>query len=234
MSCEFARYDGAYVLGALSQTERSEYQSHLRGCPECTRAVQELAGLPGLLARVSADELGSAAVDELVPDTLLPALVRQARSTQRRRLWMTAGTAAAGAVIVAAGSLAIRGALDDDLTAVPSSPGVTDTLQAGRAMVPVGSQSMSANLALTRVPWGTRLDLTCTYESAWTAHQEPDDSTYALFVRTRDGRVQQVATWRALPGKTMRLTSATATSLDAIASAEIRTADGKPVLKLGM
>ncbi len=227
MSCEFSHDDGAYVLGALSQTERSEYQRHLSGCAECAHAVQQLAGLPGLLARVSADVLESPPVDEPVPDTLLPALVRQARRAQHRRLWMTAGTAAAATVIVAAGSLAIRTSLDD-----AHAPGVIDASQAGRAMVPVGSEPMSAKLALTSVPWGTRLDLTCTYESDWIEHHVPLAEKYALFVRTREGKVQQVATWRALPGKTMRLTSATATSRDDIASAEIRTADGKPVLKL--
>jgi hypothetical protein len=51
-------------------------------------------------------------------------------------------------------------------------------------------------------------------------------------VRDRDGKVEQVATWRALPGKTMHLDAATATSREDIASVEVRTADGQPVLQL--
>lgn len=234
MSCEFAHYDGAYVLGALSPTERSEYQHHLRECAECAQAVQELAGLPGLLGRVSADVLESPLVDEPVPATLLPALVRQARRTQRRRLWVTAGTAAAATVVVATASLTITGALDDTPTVLPPSPGSSVTGQASQAMVPVGSEPVSADLALTNVAWGTRLELTCTYAHDDGEHQVWAPWTYAMFVRTRGGQLEQVATWRALPGKTMQLAAATATSRDDISSVEIRTADGNPVLKLAL
>ena len=51
MSCDFAHQDGAYVLGALSSSERMAFEHHLATCPECARAVRRLAGLPGLLAR---------------------------------------------------------------------------------------------------------------------------------------------------------------------------------------
>jgi hypothetical protein len=228
MSCEFAHADAAYVLGALSPAERSAYQAHLAGCTECTRAVQELAGLPGLLARVPVDVLESP-VDVPLPDTLLPALVRQVRRTQRRRTWAVAGTAAA-AIIVAGGSLALGGAFDENPQVPP--PGSTATATAGTAMVPIGSESMSASLALTSVAWGTRLDLTCRYPRTDHTWGEPDVPSYAMFVRTRDGKVEQVATWRALPGRTMRLAAATAASRDDIASVEIRTMGGKAVLKL--
>ena len=52
MSCPFAHDDAAYVLGALSPAERLEFERHLGRCDDCTRAVRELAGLPGLLGRV--------------------------------------------------------------------------------------------------------------------------------------------------------------------------------------
>jgi hypothetical protein len=228
MTCEFAHEDAAYVLGALSPAERAEYRTHLSHCAECTQAVQELAGLPGLLARVPSDVLESPPFDEPVPDTLLPALVRQARRTQLRRTWVTAAAAAAAAVIVAGGSGVARDALTDDTPNAAS--GGAHTGHTGQAMVPLGSESMSANLAFTSVPWGTRLDLTCTYPPADEGYEGP--SPFGLFVHARDGRVEKVATWRALPGKTMRLTAATATSRGDIASVEVRAADGKPVLKL--
>ncbi len=46
------------------------------------------------------------------------------------------------------------------------------------------------------------------------------------------GREEQVATWKGLPGKTMRLTGATATGRTDITTVEVRTADGKVLFTL--
>jgi hypothetical protein len=227
MTCEFTQDAGSYVLGALSADDRAAYRSHVTGCPVCTQATLELAGLPGLLARVSQDVLESPG--ENVPSgTLLPGLVQEARGIERRRTRRVVGMAAA-VVIMAIGALATVLALDDDAgTIALPSPGVTAT---AKAMVPVGSEPMSASVALTSVGWGTRLDLTCSYP-ATSYGSDQDDFGYVMFVRTRDGRLEQVASWRAHSGKTMRLTAATAAIRDDITSVEIRTASGEPVLKL--
>src|SRR6185369_17388765 len=49
---------------------------------------------------------------------------------------------------------------------------------------------------------GPRLDLTCTYAPTGYQGHLPRRVTYALFVRTRDGRTEQVGTWRSLEGRT--------------------------------
>ncbi|WP_426241594.1 anti-sigma factor family protein [Nocardioides sp. LHG3406-4] len=226
-SCEFAHHDGAYVLGSLSPAERSEFERHLAGCQDCARAVRELAGLPGLLAKVSPDVLESNHAPEPVPATLLPALVGEARRSQRRRTTMLVGLAAAAALIVAGGSAAVLIAFDSGSQPVGQSapPSAAPT----EAMDPVGSAPVSGRLALTSVAWGTRIDLLCTYAPT----EEPEyGATYAMVVRTRDGRAEQVATWKALPGKSMRLPAATAATRDDIASVEVLTGDGVPVLRL--
>ncbi len=94
-ACEFAHLDGSYVLGALSPAERLEFEHHLAGCEECSRSVRELAGLPGLLARVDGDVLEQPVADEPLPDTLLPALSREVGRSGRRRGLLLAGLAAA-------------------------------------------------------------------------------------------------------------------------------------------
>jgi hypothetical protein len=53
-----------------------------------------------------------------------------------------------------------------------------------------------------------------------------------MIVHKRDGSSQQVATWRALPGRTMRLSAATAAGLADLTWVEVRTETGRPVLKL--
>ena len=78
MSCEFAHLDAVYVLGSLSPAARAEYERHLPGCEECSRAVRELAGLPGLLSKVPLEVVEPPGEHEPVPETLLPAVVSEA------------------------------------------------------------------------------------------------------------------------------------------------------------
>lgn len=233
MSCLFAHDDGAYVLGALSPTERLDFERHLDGCADCRRAVRELAGLPGLLGRVGASVLEHALLDEPVPATLLPALSREARRTRRWRGFVAAALAAAAVVVAVTVPLVVSRLTDDDgaAQAVPRST-ATPTSLAPRVMSPVGDVPVRASLALEQVAWGTRLGLTCTYDSAWVDRPLPDEPTYALFVRARDGHSEQVGTWRSSDGKTLRLSAATAVRRADIASVEVRTTDGRVLLQL--
>jgi hypothetical protein len=235
MSCELADRDGAYVLGSLSPAERKEFEQHLAGCKECARNVRELAGLPGLLARVDRAVLEDPDVVEPVPDTLLPALVRDVRRAGLRRTLVTAGLAAAAAVVVVGVPLAVSGALEGDRSpsAAPSPGPVAAASPVAQRMVPVGHVPVRASLAFASVTWGTRLDLTCTYApSGVHYHHPPHRVTYALVVRTRDGRTEQVGTWRSLEGRTMRLTAGTSSPRNQIASVQVRTTEGRPVLEL--
>jgi hypothetical protein len=232
MSCEFAHHDGSYVLGALSPAERREFEQHLEGCEECSRGVRQLAGLPGLLDRVDPATLENPQDEDPVPDTLLPRLVREVRRTERRRTRWLAGAAAAAVVTVAGGAVAATGVLTGGGEQVAGGgPTATASAPVAMAMSPVGAVPVRASLAFQSVPWGTRLDLTCTYDSIGRYGGLPPRK-YSLVVRTRDGRTEQIATWRALPGKTMRLAAATAASRKDIVSVEVRTPDGHPVLSL--
>ncbi len=234
MSCGFARQDGSYVLGALSPHERQEFEQHLAGCEECARSVRELAGLPGLLSRVEPEVLASPPVGDPVPETLLPALIHQVRRTRQWRLASMVGLAAAAVVAVVVGTLALTGVIgDEDPGPVASPPATTAsaTVPPGRSMLPIGHVAVRGTLALTSVLWGTKLDLTCTYEGGGD-YGTPPVQTYEMFVRTTDGRTQQVASWRGLPGRTMRLAAATAASRQDITSVEVRTSSGHTVLKL--
>lgn len=52
----YEMWDASYVLGALSSSERREYETHLAECVRCRSAVADLSGVPALLALVD-DEL---------------------------------------------------------------------------------------------------------------------------------------------------------------------------------
>jgi hypothetical protein len=229
-TCEYAELDGAYVLGALSPIERQEFEEHLTTCKNCSRSVRELAGMPGLLSRVDPVDLEPPA-NAPVPDTLLPSLVREARRTGRRRVYASVGVAAAAAVAI--GALLVGDLRSDSpsiTTAPTSSPSAT--LAVGESMHPIGHVPVRATLTFASVTWGTKIHLTCTYEHAAGEGDASRTKTYGLFVVNRDGKAEQVGTWRALDGRTTRLTAGTAETRDDIASVEIRTADGRPVLQL--
>jgi hypothetical protein len=238
MTHEHEHEDGAYVLGALSPEDRVAFERHLPGCPECAQSVRELAGLPGLLARVPVEILDPEKLPMPVPDTLLPALVRRVRRSQRRRTWITAGLVAAAATI-AIGAVGVSSLRDDDAppSAAPTasstaSPTAGPTTAAPVLMTPVGTEPISGWLSLTQVGWGTRLDLECSYAQESDAYRDPSWSTYTMYVHTADGGTEQVASWKAVPGKTMRLSAATASDVDDITDVEVRTAAGATVLEL--
>jgi hypothetical protein len=231
MSCDFAHHDGAYVLGALSSSDRMQFEQHLADCPDCDRAVRQLAGLPGLLARVDASVLELSAGAGPVPETLLPRLVGEVRRTRRRRSVLIGTVAAAALVVAGVVPVVVVNTLSGG-TSQASPPAVTTAPPAGRAMVPLGGAPVRATIALDPVAWGTRLDLTCTYAPRPDQYELPSVATYVLVVRTRDGRTEQVGTWRSIGGRTMRLTAATSVRRDEIASVEVRTTSGRRVLEL--
>ena len=232
-SCGHEHEDGAYVLGALSPEERMAFERHLPGCPSCARSVRQLAGLPGLLARVPVDVLDPEQLPTPVPDTLLPALVRRARRTRRRRTWISAGlVAAAAAVAIGAVGISTLGDDDESPEAVPT---VGPSTAAPQPMLPVGPEPISGWLSLTEVGWGTRLDLTCSYadhDTEGNPYRDEAPPVYAMYVTRTDGSTEQVASWKGLPGKTMHLAAATAADADDVASVEVRSSTGELVLEL--
>ena len=233
MTCEFAHLDAVYVLGALAPNERLQFERHLAGCAECSRSVRELAGLPGLLAHVHLDELEPADGPPL-PSTLLPSLVREVERAQRRRSVLVGAVAATVAAVVAT-ALAVWAGLEADREPdPPAPPAAAATRTPGLPMVPVAPTAVRADVLVTNVAWGTRLDVTCSYAAEDEDYEASGGAEYALIVRTRDGRAEQVATWRGLPGRTMRLSAATATSRSEIETVEMRTADGVVLLRLSV
>jgi hypothetical protein len=211
----FRQHDAAYVLGSLSPEDRASFEDHLTDCAHCSRSVRELAGMPGLLAHVDIDAFSAPAPPQL-PDTLLPRLLAEVRRTRRRRTSIGVAVAAAAAAVVAGITVAVPQIMDR-----PSQSGV--------AMTQVAANPLHARLTMDDVAWGTKLTLTCTYDAAVYAGSTP---SYTLLVHTRDGRVEQVATWRAVPGKVTVLDAATAARSTDIASVEVRTTSGQPVLRL--
>lgn len=225
--CPFAHDDGAYVLGALSPEERLAFERHLADCEACARSVRELAGLPGLLAHTPVETIEAArtAAGTPAPETLLPSLVRRTRRSRRRG--RVAAVLVAAALVVGGGAVGAQ-VLGGDRAPEASPAGPTRTVQ----LQPVGDEPLAASVALTEVGWGTRLDVTCRYEEEHGEEPERRPHSYAMFVTKADGSTEQVASWRGVPGRTMRLAAATAASEADIVQVVVREADGTEVLRL--
>ena len=79
---ELAMWDAAYVLGALSDADRLEFEAHLVGCISCREAVTELTAVSALLTRLDYDQvIAPDASDESVavppcPDLLTSLLAK--------------------------------------------------------------------------------------------------------------------------------------------------------------
>lgn len=231
---DLSHLDAAYVLGALDPAERQAFEEHLRSCEPCAGAVRELSGLPRLLDRVDASVFADAH-EERAPETLLPALLREVRHDQRRRTGRLIVAAAAAVALVVGGGLVWTAVVDDEPArdAVVATPGPSE----GPSAVPmqqVGQQILQASVVLEEVAWGTRLELTCSYA----APKEPDlygqapAATYTLVVQTQTGQWEQVAAWRAVPGRTVTVPAATQARPAQITAVEVRTSSGRPVLEL--
>lgn len=239
MSCEYAHLDGVYVLGALAPAERQAYEVHLRTCQACSQAVRELAGLPGLMARVDADILTARRLEERPPDTLWPALLERVRRSRRRRTFATAGLAAAAAAAIVLGSVAVTGALSGGPETPPAaqptatvSPSATSEPPMLDDMTSLRMSPVTGAVGLESVAWGTRLTLSCTYPELEHWYDGPPAASYSMVVRTRGGKTYEVASWRPVLGKTMQVEGATSVTAERIAVVEVRDDHGYPVLRL--
>ena len=143
---------------------------------------------------------------EPVPETLLPAVVSEARRFQRRRRGAIVAIVAAAAAIVVIGVTGVVVAVLDDGDAPPAAaPTATESVAEPVRMESLGPGWVTGWVSLTERKWGTRIDLTCTYSADNTYGAWP---AYAMFVRSADGTVEQVGTWKAEPGRELHVTMA--------------------------
>lgn len=200
----------AYVLGALPAGERSEFEAHLDQCADCRQAVSELAGIPGLLSRVSPADLAD---PEPVPDTLVPRLLRAVRRSGRRRRVVVGLLSAAAVVLAVTGTAVVLNRPE-----VPAS---------GVAMTAVVDSPVSASARLVAHSWGTTITMDCRYadKSEWSL-------PYALVAVNDRGETRQIATWVVGPSHEATVSGSVPWQPAAIDRIEVRLMSGQPVLRL--
>jgi Putative zinc-finger len=237
---KFAQWDAAYVLGALSPAERREFEEHLSSCPSCRAAVSELAALPGLLAQLPPDDaamlslvdqtvaesgetpaLSGVQTDEIeqgLPPSLLPKMIKKARTRRRRMVAAIAGIAAA--VLLVIGGIAVGAGLlplgPDDPQRVAFSPVVPSAWTAVADVIPG--------------PDGTEIKVECQYPEVDEPTPGAGPETYSIFVVDRSGNASEIKEWPATPNKLMRPSGNTPLRVSEIADLEIRETDTDEVM----
>jgi hypothetical protein len=238
-ACPYGLDDAAYVLGALPPDEHRAFEEHLAGCAACRASVRDLAGLPGLLARVDAPGSGTpgttlATMDDLtagpVPPTLLPRLLAAAsRERRRTRRWLVAVAAA----VVLLLSLAVPFALLQDGSgpdgpAAQASPSVSASPGVRLVMKPPAGRTsrISATVDLTPVRWGTRVKVHCVYPPEPTPEVRP----YELVAVTKAGVVDRIGSWKIASGKEANFESPTRYWPGELDRVEVRIPSGRVIL----
>jgi Putative zinc-finger len=237
--CPLAHSDAAYVLGSLSPADRLEFERHLPGCERCRRSVAELAGLPGLLSRVSREQVEAPLPFEPLPETVLPALVAAVRREQRRKGILVSLGAAAAVAVVALGVGALQGGRDDGREPVAVPPASSRTTSASPApkvpMQVVRDYGVHAEVSLVAKGWGTALTMDCRYDARDEDYGSNHAYAFRLVVFTEDGAHQTSMSWHAKPGDSIiGLSGTSAAEPDEITKVELQGEDGHAILRLDL
>ncbi len=205
---ELKTWLGSYLVGALDPAERAEVEQHLSLCASCREELASYAGLPGLMSRVTREEVQSGVL--VPPPSLLPAVLavvqrQRAAEAGRLRRWR----AATGVALVASAAAAV---------AVVGIPGGEPSRVAFDA---AGGQVATGDLATEDKPWGTALHLRV---------HLPDAPSYVAYAVDAAGHRTVAASWGRTAGGHMEVDGATALHRSELASVLITSRSGKPLL----
>ena len=207
---------GAYVVGALDHSERVELEAHLAQCPMCRDELAELAPLPGLLSRLTVDEVlagpptaDTADADGAMLERLLAAAARERRHASRMRL-----VSAAAAVVLLAGA-------GSGAVIATQGHGTNWQQTAAAASGPVHLRVKLADQAS-----GTKLDMTM-----WGVARGQRCSLVAV---GRDGRTEDAGWWEAAYDGTAHITGTTSIARRDLTQLKVVTDDGKTLVTLAV
>jgi anti-sigma factor RsiW len=206
VSCPYTTDVGCYVLGSLDPAERANLEEHLDECDVCRAELVSLAGLPGLLSRVSLQE-AAAGLPTTRPQLLEGLLARAAeqRRTRRHRL-----TAAAAAVILVAGG--IVGGFE--LTQ-PSGRGATTTAADG---------PVHASVRLVGTATGTKITLRLS--------GVPSGEECRLVAISKDGISHDAGSWYASYSGDAAVNETAALAPTDLAALRVETPAGRPLVTI--
>jgi Putative zinc-finger len=160
---------GVYLLGAIEPAERALVDEHLVSCARCRQELAGLAGLPGLLRKVTAEGAQSARTEEAgdpLAGVPLDALIGRVTAILRRRRRLT--VVAAGALLAAVAGVAGVHVLGAHPVGPPDADEPRWTASAAADNRETGAW---AAVRYAAQPWGTELEVQVTGIGAGTRCQ---------------------------------------------------------------
>lgn len=204
---------GGYVLGGLSAADRRLLEEHLPDCAECNAELARFAVVPSLLQLVAVSGMRSEPL--MPPAESLPRLLATAKARRRQRRRRALLLAAAAMVIVLAGVAVGAWTLNRPEPRPPATPLVA---------VEAPELALSGQVILEPKEWGTQIRLTMYYGNGSTG-------PLTAWAVAADGHVEQAGSWTLPPAGRCYVIGATSVRTDQLARLEIRTADGRTVLR---
>jgi hypothetical protein len=212
---DMAEWDAAYLLGALTPEEAAEYERYLKDSPQRAEAHDD--DIPAILDMLTPEE-ALALLDDRpeseVGGQVAPQPTSLGAAAERRRL-RSRRARLATAFASAAAFLLVGGIVGYAVVPRESATGVS--LQ---AMAAGEREGVTASLAVSDEPWGTRLDWQCEYTKPWATNV----ASYDLVVVTKDGSEATVASWSPSGDEASNLAAATVIPTSDIRSVVIREA----------
>lgn len=241
----------AYALGLLEDVDRQAFDGHLTGCARCQSELREFAGLAGALREVDPTVLASSAGSDVSDDPEPTGSVVELRDRRAaapgivgvgERRWIRPDrllAAAAAVVLLMAGAvggtlIADRG---NDTTATPDSvhrPAGELLLTGERFAATDRATGTTGVIGVETRGWGTHL--------AMELRGVRGPLSCQLIAVSRDGQRQVAMSWKVpqagygVPGAPEPLVLHGATSIprEDVDRVEVRTADGKTILKVAL
>jgi len=230
----YSDWDAAYVLGALSHEERSDYEAHLAQCPACSSALALLAGIPGFLGKIDSQTaigLMNGSLTDSIADSIDESLFMQklarraAQERHKTRIRQTIGLVAA--VVISVGIGLTTGILVHTTRGVTSSP--ANSIGTSWHLTNLQPQIMSADLHIISKTWGTHFDWNCTYSK--TAAAWGPSVRYNFVLTDNTGKKSTLATWSPSGGVAKGLSATTALSESQIKMLEVTiTGSANPII----
>jgi predicted anti-sigma-YlaC factor YlaD len=185
---------GVYVLGAIDPAERALVDAHVAGCAECRDELADLAGLPALLARVGADEVGRISSGDADPrppaetprEDFADSLVSLTEVRRRRsRRWQLLAAAAAVAIAAGGAAAGLRLATGTPATSASASPAPPASWKT--ATTTSALKGVRATVRYQKLDWGVAYDVQIT--------GVPKGTTCQLWVTNAQGVHLLAAGW---------------------------------------
>jgi hypothetical protein len=240
MTCPEAQAIGIYVLGALDAGERVELERHIRECASCKKAVLQFAHLPGVLHRLTLEDVlalpfdddpdpdvgwlpASSQVDRPLPSHLpkapnvvpVDSSIRHRRFASKRALL----AAAAAVVLVVTGGLIGRQMSNDSAASAPPHAGGGVTWSATDGVGGIDTQ-----VQLSSRDWGTDIQV------------RMDDlqpgQRCMLVVHTRNGQSETTGWWTTTNSRQADIPASSSFVLSDIARIDVVTSNNTVLASL--